>query len=70
MASNAWCVSIRWKPTVTPSPISTYSTTSRRRSVQPTARFHSSAMATTNATNGTTVIVSMMVFWPQPAASS
>src|SRR3954470_11821316 len=51
---NDRCVSIRWKPTVTPKPVRKYMTPSATRSCQPTTSFHSSVTAAMKAMNGTT----------------
>src|SRR4029450_9922574 len=42
----------RWKPTVTPNPVSTYRTPRIPRSVADTALFHSNTIAARNATKG------------------
>ena len=50
---NERCVSIRWKPIVTPKPVSRYITASTTRSDGPTTLFHSRTIAARNATKGT-----------------
>ena len=47
-------MSSRWKPSVTPKPVSTYMIASTARSLQSTSSFHSRTTAATNATNGRT----------------
>ena len=52
---GAWkerCVSIRWKPMVTPNPVSTYMTARMARSVALTTLFHSSKIAAIVPANG------------------
>jgi hypothetical protein len=44
----------RWKPTVTPTPVSTYITARIARSVADTALFQSNTIAARKATNGNT----------------
>ena len=51
--ANDRCVSMRWKPTVTPSPVATYMTSISARSLQSTSVFQSSTIATRTASSGT-----------------
>ena len=53
-ASNERCVSMRWKPIVTPSPMATYMTARIARSSQVTKPPHRSQRAAMKPRNGTT----------------
>ena len=51
---NARCVSIRWKPTVTPKPVIRYITSSSARSCRPTTSFQKTTIAAAMTTGGRT----------------
>ncbi|MFC7106683.1 hypothetical protein ACFQQB_43495 [Nonomuraea rubra] len=62
-------MSSRWKPTVTPRPVTTYRTAASSRSVSVTPCPHARAIATPSATNGTTTIVAVSPTWSLPAGA-
>src|SRR6266487_5294130 len=57
------CVSMRWKPTVTPSATSEYITANNVRSVALTARSHNSQIAKRAARKGTVTTDRMTIFF-------
>ncbi len=62
VANERW-VSNRWKPTVTPNPVTTYITAKRTRSCRPTPLPHRSTTATMKAMNGM-ITASRFEIWP------
>src|SRR5688500_459881 len=61
-AWNERWVRRRWKPTVTPSPVSTYITARIARSVADTALFQSNTIAARKVTKGTTTAARLTRF--------
>ena len=58
---NARCVSIRWKPTVTPSPVSTYMIRNTKMSFQPSHWPQTCQPTISRQRTGTTVTVPVMI---------